>query len=381
VIQPNDLSDVLAGLYDCALDPAGWEHIPAKIARLVRSERCILHTRDSITGICSVVAVTGSLLTASASKYADHYFKQDVFAPGALRRGVGVASISQDLVSDEDMLVSEFYQDFCRHLGIFHGACAFIPVDQTLVGAIGIGRPRREAAFESEDRAVLQLLIPHLSRVLQLERRLRDCREGRRVALGALEAMGCGVLLVAGSGRLLFANATADRLLRKRQAIALRNGWVHALQGEHDARLQRAIQAAAAGGSGDPFHAGGTLMLPRPSGGPLSLLVCPVPSDALPDLRQHRPVIIFVSDPDDARLPAAALLRKVYDLTPSEARLAAALAEGKRLQEYAEEAGITVNTAKTQLKQVFTKTGSDRQSDLIRNITSNLVLRMQGRNR
>jgi DNA-binding CsgD family transcriptional regulator len=47
------------------------------------------------------------------------------------------------------------------------------------------------------------------------------------------------------------------------------------------------------------------------------------------------------------------------------------------LQEYADEAGISVNTAKTQLRQVFAKTGSGRQAELVRNITSNLILRMR----
>jgi len=46
------------------------------------------------------------------------------------------------------------------------------------------------------------------------------------------------------------------------------------------------------------------------------------------------------------------------------------------LTDHAEGAGITLNTAKTHLKQIFAKTGSRRQSDLIRLILADPVLRL-----
>jgi DNA-binding CsgD family transcriptional regulator len=51
---------------------------------------------------------------------------------------------------------------------------------------------------------------------------------------------------------------------------------------------------------------------------------------------------------------------------PAEARLAAALAGGASLKDFAEEAAISMNTAGWTLKQVFAKTDTSRQAELVR---------------
>lgn len=55
---------------------------------------------------------------------------------------------------------------------------------------------------------------------------------------------------------------------------------------------------------------------------------------------------------------------QMFGLTPAEARLARAVAEGIRPEEYAGEAGVSVATAHTQLCVIFQKTGTDRQDGL-----------------
>jgi DNA-binding CsgD family transcriptional regulator len=61
-----------------------------------------------------------------------------------------------------------------------------------------------------------------------------------------------------------------------------------------------------------------------------------------------------------------AILTALFDLAPSEAKLAARLAMGSSVSETAAELGVTVKTARTYLERVFAKTGTHRQSDLIR---------------
>jgi len=63
---------------------------------------------------------------------------------------------------------------------------------------------------------------------------------------------------------------------------------------------------------------------------------------------------------------AADRLRSRYRLTGAEAALAAALADGSRLSEYAGKRGVSMSTVRTQLKQCFRKTATSRQADLIR---------------
>ena len=54
----------------------------------------------------------------------------------------------------------------------------------------------------------------------------------------------------------------------------------------------------------------------------------------------------------------------VSKLTPAEARIALGIARGNALSVIAEAHGISVATARTQLKSVFAKTGTHRQAQL-----------------
>jgi DNA-binding CsgD family transcriptional regulator len=63
--------------------------------------------------------------------------------------------------------------------------------------------------------------------------------------------------------------------------------------------------------------------------------------------------------------PEPALLARAFGLTLAEARLAALLATGIALEAAAQRLGVSRETARTQLKAVFAKTETHRQSELV----------------
>jgi DNA-binding CsgD family transcriptional regulator len=76
-------------------------------------------------------------------------------------------------------------------------------------------------------------------------------------------------------------------------------------------------------------------------------------------------VLLAVTDPAAGK-PDPRLLRDVLGLTQAEAALAAELAAGATLAAAARARGISLETARTQLKSVLGKTGCARQQDLAR---------------
>ena len=98
---------------------------------------------------------------------------------------------------------------------------------------------------------------------------------------------------------------------------------------------------------------------------PLSVIATPI-DDTDPDKSGGASVALFVTDPERQAKPSRTVLQKLFQLTGSEAKIVQGLAEGKSLEEIAPEAGITISSARTYLKQVFAKTGTNRQADLVR---------------
>jgi DNA-binding CsgD family transcriptional regulator len=67
-------------------------------------------------------------------------------------------------------------------------------------------------------------------------------------------------------------------------------------------------------------------------------------------------------------------IMNVYGVTRAEARLVSSLVDGLTLDEYAQKFSVSIATARTQLKSVFSKTGEHRQSALVRHVLSNPIL-------
>jgi DNA-binding CsgD family transcriptional regulator len=73
---------------------------------------------------------------------------------------------------------------------------------------------------------------------------------------------------------------------------------------------------------------------------------------------------------DLASLPGTARLRAEFGLTKAEARLALRLAEGSSLASAAQAFNVKLTTIRSQLQQVFAKTGTSRQTELVAMILS-----------
>jgi DNA-binding CsgD family transcriptional regulator len=66
-------------------------------------------------------------------------------------------------------------------------------------------------------------------------------------------------------------------------------------------------------------------------------------------------------------------LVQLFGLTPTEACLLAALATGSSVEQYAQQRGVSVGTARVHLKSCLKKTGVQRQSELVRLVWSSAV--------
>ena len=90
--------------------------------------------------------------------------------------------------------------------------------------------------------------------------------------------------------------------------------------------------------------------------------------------QQDRPTVMAVfADPEREFHTDEDSLRRLYGLTRAEARLAGCLVRGDRIEEAAEHLKVSTSTARTHLKHIFSKTGTKRQTDLVRLLLSGLA--------
>jgi DNA-binding CsgD family transcriptional regulator len=104
--------------------------------------------------------------------------------------------------------------------------------------------------------------------------------------------------------------------------------------------------------------------LSRADNRPLIARVIPVEAEAQGQLDGAALVLLLI-DPEDCPQPSFGLLKQVFDLTRTEARVASQLLSGQTLHEIAEAAGVSVGTVRSQTKAIFAKTQTNRQAELV----------------
>ena len=77
-------------------------------------------------------------------------------------------------------------------------------------------------------------------------------------------------------------------------------------------------------------------------------------------------VLVFVSDPAASLPSRSQTLKDLYQLSPLETRLAELFLQGVELKQAAENLKLTYENTRFHLKQIFRKTGTNRQTDLLR---------------
>jgi DNA-binding CsgD family transcriptional regulator len=211
-------------------------------------------------------------------------------------------------------------------------------------------------------------LIPHLRRACSIHMKLAEAHSLRQADMEILNRLPAGVVLLDRNGRAVFLSRAAETLARRGDGFHLDPAGRCRAEFPAETQALRKLVADATGGTNGNGHCrGGVMALTRRgSPHPLSVMVSPLPGDTVP-LLDHAPgAVLFLCDPDGKPDSMEGLLTRLYGLSPAEARLAAALVGGESVSEYADGHGVSLNTARAQLKQVLAKTSARRQADLVR---------------
>jgi len=274
----------------------------------------------------------------------------------------------RELCPAEKFAESEFYNDFLkRHCeDSFHecGAVLGMSVNKNAPPSlVSFLRTRRQGPFHQRELRILRKLLPHLQRGIQLHRRIVDLRLKNSVQSWALDRVSFGIVLLRADGGVVVANRAAIESCVRARGLELTSVGLHAVGALDEQVLQGMIHAAAFGDDREVAPA-----IRITSSSLMKSLIVSVIRTRTPDLLAVAPdaiVAVFISDPEKVLVPCEPVLTSVFGLTPAEARLAVLLGKGKTLQDAADHLRVTSATVRTQLLQIFQKTGTSRQSQLI----------------
>jgi DNA-binding CsgD family transcriptional regulator len=240
---------------------------------------------------------------------------------------------------------------------------------------IALHRAKRSGRYEAPEVEQLSFLHGHLARALTIGLRLGSVGSLQSGITELLDRNPVAVLLLDEFSRLVYANRSASAMPLNNDGVRLSSDGIVADNKAVNDALQALISEALSPTGAMRAPPPQVVRIPRASGKrPYCVFVSKVgPQHSA--LSTYKPAVcVIITDPDDQRRPPLQSIQAAFGFTPAEARLAAILSTGADLRVAADELRITYGTARARLAQIYLKTDTRRQGELIHLLLKTLAV-------
>lgn len=358
----DELSNLIGNIYEAAHRQMEWTDVIRDLRGLFDGSRACLALYSDDPSKSHVLST--DLDEGMTARFFD-FGPSNEWMDGFNAAPLGRVYSDHAIVGHERLRKSAIWNEWLRPQDMYGSLSCKLSRSDNSVWFLDIQRGRRQPSFDDRDGDQLRLLVPHITRAVQISERLAV----KDALSTAAHAFPFGCIIADRHARVVKMNAVAGAILEESSDLIAINGGHLAASAKNNARLQRLVQSACGGLDGFPA-AGGELTI-RSSDGLLEkprliLSTTPLAGGRVLDTLERRYAAIYIQQ-ISLSLPAgfSTRVQNAFDLAPAEARLAAHLAGGSSVREAALELGVSFGTARRYLERIFQKTDTHQQSQLV----------------
>ena len=372
--QQDRFDRAVAALHEAMLGDAHWREASALIDEACGMKGAHLvvvdsRSKDEPEWLFDQFYYHGDSAAELGKDYVDNFFRQDERIPRMVRLPNQRLVRVTDLLTERELKTSAAYNDLLHRAVGQKGFNVRMDGPDGLDILMGLADPVEPGGWSSGNIEMIESLLPHIRQFIRVRQALV-----RAEALGAshTELLGntrVGVIYLDQRGMIYDTNARARNILRWRDGLSDRGGFLRALLPADDAKLgkllARALPTSATGAISGSTTVARSLDLPR-----FVLHVNPVVVDQ-PDFGARRvAALVLVVDPESQLLIDPDLLVATLGLTAAESRVAAWLSVGRTVRDIAVTTRRKESSVRSHIKQMHAKLGISRQADLVRLVLS-----------
>lgn len=360
--------DVLVGLiYDCAANPELWS-----------DTLCAL--RDSVGGAYALIGFVDtsdiaygkppSMIRRNSPWDEEWLLKLEMILSsipeggGMVDTGVDEAWTQLTRSKEADFQSSDFYKSWVQPQGLRDTINTPYLHRATMTGLLSIPSYHIRDPYGDAEIRLIEKLTPHVRRAMMIN----DLTDKGKLAVTlyrqVLDTLSVAVFVIGLGRRMVFTNASGDAMLADGGAICLSHGSLQAkrvtgLASALDDAIDRALKGDVAIGI-----SGIGVPIVDDDGGRLAAYVLPIAGKDVRGAIGGGHCAVFIARRGEQQPMAIEILRTMYDLTVSEARIATLIAKGDGPLAITESLGIYVNTVRSHLQHAYAKTGASDQTAL-----------------
>lgn len=278
--------------------------------------------------------------------------------------GKGVV-LGTDIVPQEKMRTTPFYQEVLCALGLEYLMAGISMYGEDYRTLLKFFREGKQENYSGDEVLRLSVLMPEIRQMMRFTERLYERMVIETAESKAAAPRGAATIVINDRGEVVQTNPVADKLLGKGEILDAKQKHLYAPDSMDSNALSR-VMADALGNTGTPVQAS-ALVGEGSAAGVHQLLALPVPLEEppFPWMDAQRVAVVVVIDPMRKVRVDGAILKNLYHITPAEAALVNAMANGIKPVQYAAQVNRSVTTVQTQRQSVFEKIGVNNQLELM----------------
>ncbi len=367
-LKPEVLTSVISDIYDCALQPDGWTAVLTRINALMNCAYTTISLSDAQFNQPRMAA--HSPWDPVQLKILNEEYGVDG-VPGLRDVIIGDVDSPQstlNILSQVDFFATPFYRNWVAPQGLLDGCIVKFVHTADRMGAMASITSANRPTITADERRFLGVISPHVRRAAMIGDLLDHRRVETQTYRAALDRLTTAVLLVDRHGSVVYRNETAATLLAAGQhirRIGKSFGPANAISSDGLA----SAMAMAAENQIDFENRGIAIPMSHTGEPPAVAYVLPLAMTGLRASFNPAVAAVFISTTISGMPTPEHALATIYGLTPAESRVMVQVGAGQTTAGIAAAFGVSENTIKTHLARLFGKTGTSRQSELVKIVT------------
>ncbi|MCW8060446.1 helix-turn-helix transcriptional regulator [Agrobacterium tumefaciens] len=346
--------------YAALLGEVSWQDFLDRLSDHAPDGRTILFSHN-MSQSDEYLAMTSRFAGPELESYASHYVNTNPWLEHCAVRKVGLGIYSDEIIPPGELLKTEFYNDWLAPNDI---ACSIgVTIDKNGDCPLIISTVTSRADQERNSQFSEQLtrIAPHLRRAARFYRNGPPKWSGFDLGSSLFDAVDVGVIIVGEDGRIKTSSRAGQELLDGTPFASISPLGQLRLRNENAQSVLRAMLMRTYVGqkSVSLVSKGGKLTLIRVEKDRISLYF---EGPTVVVLMEKLGIANCAGDIDQ--------FTSIYGLTRAEKRALSGIVNGKSVIQIADEAHLSPETIRTQLKSLYSKTGVNGQAGLLRLVYS-----------
>ncbi len=357
------LSAVIGDIYDAAIDPTLWSQALGCICAFVGGSSAALLWHNSALERSEALHLH-NVDPHYLRLYFEKYLPLNPMFPAATFVDEGIVVADEDIMPRAELNKTRFYKEWIKPQGTLGALSVNLEKGVLRTSMINV---RMTVPLNDDMRRRLGLLVPHLQRAIAIGRLFDQSKAAEQALTETLDHVEAAVFLVDAKAWITFANDSAKKMLGEATLVRKERGALRAVAPDPN-RILRNIFVAAGKGDASVGVRGVAMPLEGASNKRWFAHVLPLTSGRRRQAGNSYGAVaaVFIRNTVPNVLSPLEEIAKLHKLTASEVRVFDAVLKVNGIRAIAGLLGLSQATVKTHLHNVFRKTGTRRQSELVK---------------